>query len=82
MRQVTVNYEFQGEVGGDYSDRGVFYADRGLVLRCDPYGEVAIYRAKPAEGADIVVVSEGADDLLSDNPDLFIELVMSGGATK
>lgn len=82
MRQVTVNYEFQGEVCGDYPDKGVFYADRGLVLRCDPYGEVAIHQAKPVEGEDVVIVAEGAEDLLSDNPDLFIELIMSGGAAK
>ncbi|MDK7669296.1 hypothetical protein [Cytobacillus oceanisediminis] len=80
MRQVTVNYEFQGEVSADFPDKGVFYADRGLVLRCDPYGEVAIHHAKPIDGTDVVVVAEGADDLLNDNPDLFIELVMGGAA--
>lgn len=80
MRQVTVNYEFQGEICGDYPDKGVFYADRGLVLRCDPYGEVAIHHAKPIEGTNAVLVAEGADDLLNDNPDLFIELVMGGAA--
>lgn len=82
MRQVTVNYEFQGEVCSDFPDKGVFYADRGLVLRCDPYGEVAIHQAKPVEGEDVVIVSEGADDLLNDNPGLFIELVMSRGAAE
>lgn len=80
MKQVIVNYKFQGEICTDFPDKGVFYADRGLVLRCDPYGEVAIHRAEPVEGADVVVVAEGADDLLNDNPDLFIELVMSRGA--
>ena len=78
IREVTVNYIWQGEICTDFPDRGVFYENTGMVIRVDPYGEVAVYDAKPVEGTNVVVVEEGADDLLSDNPDLFIGLVMSG----
>lgn len=82
MRKVRVLYRWEGVAADDFTDQGVFYEDRGMVLRCDKWGEVAINYATPVEGTDDVIVEQGAEELLSDNADLFIELVMSGGAAK
>lgn len=81
-KKVTVKYMFKGEISTEFPDKGVFYPDRGLVLSCDSFGAVSIYHAKPVESEDAVIVAEGAEDLLNDNADLFIDLVMSGGAAE
>ncbi|MFE4524012.1 hypothetical protein ACFRCQ_18200 [Cytobacillus firmus] len=80
FRKVTVKYIWQGEICEEFPDKGVYYEDRGLVIRCDKWGEVAIYHAEPIEGEDVVIVAEGADSLLEDNQDFFLDLIMSGGA--
>lgn len=77
MRKVNVKYVWHDEVCSEFTDKGVFSEIHNLVLRVDKFGEVAIHLARPVEGTDDVIVSKGAKDLLSDNPDLFIDLVMS-----
>lgn len=82
FREVTVKYIWRGEVCEEYPDRGVYYEDRGMVIRCDQWGSVAIHHATPVEGEDVVIVAERAEELLEDNQALFIDLIMSGGAAK
>lgn len=81
-REVTVKRMFQGEVCEEYPDKGVYYSDRGKVIVCDQWGAVTIHHATPVEGEDVVIVAEGAEDLLEDNQALFIGLIMFGGAAK
>ncbi|WP_394136894.1 hypothetical protein [Cytobacillus oceanisediminis] len=82
FRKVIVKYIWRGEVCEEFPDKGVYYEDRGLVIRCDQWGEVKIYQAEPVEGTDVVIVAEHADDFLEDNQDFFLDLIMSGGATE
>ncbi|MEH7119070.1 hypothetical protein V7128_16890 [Neobacillus vireti] len=74
-RKVTVKHIFQNEVDHDFSDIGVFYDDCGIVVSCDQFGLVEVYKATPVEGSNVVLVDEGAKDLSSDNPELVIGLI-------
>jgi hypothetical protein len=78
MRKVIVKHIFKNEIVDDYSDIGVFYEDRGIVISCDPFGLIEVFNATPVENSDIVLVEENANCLATDNPVFPIELILGG----
>lgn len=77
-RKVTVEYKFKNEIDGEFKDIGVLFPN-GMVMIADSFGEVALYNALPSqnEGHVLVDLDEDGQDLLSDNPALLVNLILS-----
>lgn len=77
MKRVLVKRVYEGVIDNEWPEQGVYFEDKGVVIICDPYGEVDLRKCKPVDGEDVVLVSPHGESLLTDNPELFIGLVMS-----
>ncbi|WP_057766086.1 hypothetical protein [Cytobacillus praedii] len=67
----------------DYSETGILFKD-GHVIVVDRWGAVEINKCSPTNDPNVVVVNHDngdSQDLLEDNPDLFFNLILNGGAT-
>lgn len=83
MRKVKVSFvtERWAPVGFDNSVTGILFKDNHVVA-VDEFGAVAIYKCSPTNDPNVVVVDYDNDDgrdLLEDNPDLFFNLILTGG---
>jgi hypothetical protein len=79
MIRVTVKHIFQNEISHDWSNIGVFFEERGIVLQVDENGLVELFEAKFMEGSDnVVLVEEGAQDLSEMNPEFVVNLIIGG----
>jgi hypothetical protein len=79
MKRVTVIHIFQNEISHDWTNSGVFFEERGIVIQVDENGLVEIFEAKMMDGSDdVVLVEEGAKDLSADNPEFVISLIIGG----
>lgn len=85
MKKVKV--EFVSEIKWsdpevDTSETGILFED-GHVIVVDRWGAVEINKCSPTNDPNIVVVdcdTDDSNDLLEDNPDLFFNLILTGGA--
>lgn len=77
LKQVKVQFVPTGAKLDDevYQEDGIL-SDKGLVLAVDAIGGVSIYKIAEVNSESVVTVS--GDDLLSDNPQLFIDLILGG----
>lgn len=78
MKKVTVKRMFNGEVDNEFSDAGVYYEDRGVVISVDQFGLIEVFNAKPVEGEDVVIIEQDAECLTNDNPKFVIDLILNG----
>jgi len=85
VKKVKVTFQserFWSDPEVDTSETGILFED-GHVIAIDQWGSIEIYRCAPTDDPNIVVVDrdkDGGFGLLEDNPDLFINLVLTGGA--
>ncbi|MED5098654.1 hypothetical protein P9858_00790 [Niallia circulans] len=77
LKKVKVEFTPTGAILDDevYQEDGIL-SDIGLVLTVDAIGGVSIYKLTEVNSESVVTVS--GDDLLSDNPQLFIDLILGG----
>lgn len=65
----------------DTSETGILFED-GHVIVVDRWGAVEINKCSPTNDPNVVVVdcdTDDINDLLEDNPDLFFNLILTGG---
>jgi len=80
MEKVIVEHYFEGEVNGEFPDKGILFPN-GKVLVVDPYGLIEVYTAHqhPNKSENYVVIDPQEECLNSDNPEFVINLILNGG---
>jgi hypothetical protein len=81
MKKVIVEYRYENYFKEDENEIGVLF-ENGKVLVADAIGGTSIYNSHPSPNPGCVVVNLDKDgkDYLSDNPELLVNLILTGGA--
>lgn len=79
VKKVTVEFKFENVCREDENEMGVLFPD-GHVLVADAIGGISIYHSYPSSKPGFVMVDLDNDkhDLAIDNPELTINLILSG----